>query len=732
MKKGMITALLGLALYHAQATAKEVLPYQNPKLSIEQRVNDLIGRMTLEEKVWQLNQYTLGTNNNVNNIGDEVTKVPARIGSVILFAEDAVLRNRLQKKAVEETRLGIPVLFGFDVIHGFRTIYPIPLAQACSWNPALSGECGQMAAKEARMSGTDWTFSPMIDVARDGRWGRVAEGYGEDPYTNAVFAAAAVKAYQGDTLASTATMAACLKHYLAYGASEAGRDYVYTEVSPQTLWDTYIPPYEAGVKAGAATLMSGFNCMNGTPATSNHYTLTEILKNRWRHDGFVVSDWHAVDQLINQGVAADKKEAAALAINAGLEMDMLGDCYSAHLAELVNEGKVSMQRVDDAVRRVLRIKFRLGLFEKPYTKELDAGKRILFPAYRQVSERMAEETMVLLQNANGVLPLSRPASIALIGPLAKDRENLLGSWKAHGRAENVCSIYDAMVREFPGTHIRYAQGCDFEGENRSGFDEAIAAAKQSDVVVLCLGEKREWSGENASRSTLALPAIQEELLTRLKEATGKPVVVLLSNGRPLELVRITRQADAVVEMWQPGVSGGTPVAGILSGRVNPSGRLAITFPYSTGQIPIYYNQRPTARTGTQGRYQDIPSTPLYEFGYGLSYTTYKYGSLKVSASRVSPEGKLTAEIDVTNTGTRDGMETVHWFINDPVCTIARPVKELRHFEKKLLKAGETQTFRFEIDPKRDLGYVDGDGRRFLEPGTYYIMVKDQKVKITVE
>lgn len=736
MRKRPIVLLLSLLISSAsvQTSAKDVNKplYKDAGAPVEKRVDDLLSRMTLEEKVYQLNQYTLGFNHNINNLGEAVKNLPAEIGSVIYFDADPQLRNGLQKKAMEESRLGIPVLFGYDVIHGFRTVYPIPLAQACSWNPALVEQSSAVAALESRMSGVDWTFSPMIDIARDGRWGRVAEGYGEAPYATAVYTVAAVKGYQGDDLSSDRRVAACLKHYVGYGASEAGRDYVYTEISRQSLWDTYLPPYEAGVKAGAATLMSGFNDISGIPASANHYTLTEILKNRWKHDGFVVSDWGSVIQLVNQGVAADAKEAAEKAFMAGVEMDMTDNCYQRHLAELVKEGKVPVANVDDAVRRVLRVKFRLGLFEHPYTKEVKQEERLLLPESLRAVERMAEETMVLLKNSDNVLPLSGVKKIALIGPMAKNRADLLGSWSAHGRAEDVCSIYDAMHREFAGkADILYAEGCDFEDESRGGFAEALDLAKKADVVVLCLGEKRGWSGENASRSTIALPSVQEALLAALKEA-GKPVVVLLANGRPLELVRIEKLADAIVEMWQPGVAGGKPVAGILSGRVNPSGKLAITFPYMTGQIPVYYNHRSPAREGRQGRYQDIPSTPLYDFGYGLSYTDYKYGDLKVSADKVKRGETLTVEIPVTNAGSRDGLETVHWFICDPVSSISRPVKELKYFEKQLIKAGETKVFRFNVDTERDLSFVDSDGKRFLEPGDYYLMVKDRKVRISVE
>ena len=713
----------------AAAKKQQLPPYKDATLSIDTRVTDLMSRMTLQEKIAQLNQYTLGRNDNVNNLDEVVTNIPGETGSLIYFGDDAELRNTMQKKAVEGTRLGIPILFGFDVIHGFRTVYPIPLALGATWNPELAGQACRVAAQEAYDAGIDWTFSPMVDIARDPRWGRIAEGYGEDPYLTSVFGAASVKAYQGDDLSQPYNIAACLKHYVGYGASEAGRDYVPTEISRQTLWDTYLPPFEAGVKAGAATLMSSFNNISGTPGSANRYTMTDVLKEKWGHDGFVVADWNAVVQLINQGMAEDGKAAAMYAINAGLDMDMVDNLYMQHLEDLVAEGKVSEDRIDDAVRRVLTLKFRLGLFDNPYTKEKPESERILLPRSLEIAEQAAVESMVLLKNDSGILPLSADLKIALIGPMAKNQADLLGSWYGRGRAEDVVSIFDGLKEVF-GTDPAYAQGCDFDSEIPGGFEEAVETASQADVVVLCLGEKRSWSGENASRSTIALPGIQEELLMAVKE-TGKPVVVLLSNGRSLDLTRISPAADAVLEIWQPGVMAGKAVASILTGESNPSGRLTVTFPYTTGQIPIYYNRRDSGRRGTQGLYQDIPSTPMYEFGYGLSYTDYEYGQLTVSADSFTVNDTVTASITVRNAGQMDGKETVQWYICDPYSTLTRPVKELKHFEKKLLKAGEEYTFTFEIDPARDLSFVNADGERFVEAGDYYIIVKDKKVKITL-
>lgn len=703
--------------------------YKNPAFSIDRRVDDLLARMNLEEKIYQLNQYTLGRNNNENNIGEAVKNIPAEIGSLIYFETTPELRNSVQKKAVEESRLGIPILFGYDVIHGFRTIYPISLGQAASWNPGLVEDACEVAAQEAFTSGVNWTFSPMVDVARDGRWGRVSEGYGEDPYVNGVFAAASVGGYQGDTLSAKNRVAACLKHYVGYGASEAGRDYVPTEISKQTLWDTYLPPFEVGIKAGAATVMSAFNNISGIPASANYYTLTEILKKRWKHRGFVVSDWDAVKQLITQGLAANEKEAAWYAFSAGLEMDMTDNCYQKHLGKLVKEGKVSMEAIDDAVGRILRLKFELGLFENPYTEILPDDRRFLLPSSLNVAEQLAQESMVLLKNNKGVLPLKKGHKIAFIGPMANNRLHLLGSWSAHGDEKDVVSILDGIRKEkgFIKKNILFADGCGFDGNDRSGFAEAIRVAEQADIIIACLGEKKTWSGENASRSVIALPRIQEELLENLKK-TGKPLVVLLSSGRPLDLSRIEPLADAMLEIWQPGITAGIAVAGILSGRYNPSGKLPITFPYTTGQIPIYYNHRKSGRTH-QGKYQNITSVPLYSFGHGLSYTKFEYGTLKLSSSKIRRGDTLRAEIEVKNVGNYDGKETLLWFVADPFSSITRPVKELKYFEKKEIPAGESRIFTFDINLERDLGFVNEDGKRLLENGIFYIMVKDQKVKI---
>ena len=728
--KHLATATFCLMVAFGCSSEKSSI-YKDVSADIEARVNDLVNRMTLEEKILQLNQYVLGINTVENNFGEMVKDIPVEIGSLIYFNDHAEVRNAMQKKAMEESRLGIPILFGHDVIHGYRTTYPIPLALACSWNPELVRQASEVAAQEAYDCGVNWTFSPMVDVSRDPRWGRVMECFGEDPYTNAVFCEAVVKGYQGDDMSEKNRIAACLKHYVGYGASEAGRDYVPTEISDQTLWDTYLPPFEAGVKAGAATLMSAFHTISGIPASANHYILTEVLKEKWQHDGFVVSDWGAVEQLRYQGMAEDEKEATMLAFNAGIEMDMADRMYQKYLAALLEEGKVDMKLVDESVRRVLRVKFRLGLFEQPYVEEKPESEMYLLPKSLEIAEKAAAESMVLLKNENSVLPLEDVGTIAVIGPVASDSTQHLGNWGARARAEDVVGIVQGMCEEYAGkSKILTAKGCDFEGEDKSGFAEAVRVTKASDVVVVCLGHKGSWSGENQSRSTIEIPQIQEELLSAV-EATGKPVVVLVTTGRPVELPRIEKKADAILQTWHSGVRAGKAIAGLLSGRYNPSGKLAMTFPYSTGQIPVYYNRRHRARTGDQGLYKDITSEPMYPFAHGLSYSTFEYGKLTVSADKLKEGETISAEVTVKNASQRDGLETVHWFVKDPYSHITRPVKELKYFEKKLIKAGENVTFRFEINPLRDLGFVNREGKKYLDKGEYRIMVGDQSVSIYV-
>lgn len=705
--------------------------YKNPSIPIDIRVNDLLSRMTLKEKIMQINQYTLGTNNIENNKGVEVKQIPAEIGSLIYFPTDPELRNRMQRHAMNDSRLGIPILFGYDCIHGFRTIFPIPLAQACSWNVPLFKKGCRVAAQECRMSGVDWTFSPMIDVSRDPRWGRVAESFGEDPYANATFGSAAVRGYQGRNMSDSLSIAACLKHYVGYGASEAGRDYVYTEISRQSLWDTYLPPFEKCVQAGAATLMSSFNNISGIPSSANHYTLTEVLRKKWGFRGLMVSDWGAVEQLVHQNMARDLKEAGQLALNAGVDMDMMSHAYDTYLESLVDEGKISTSTLDEAVRRTLRVKFQLGLFEHPYTPVSKAEDRFLRPQSVAAARQMAAESMVLLKNEHQVLPLKQGLKILVTGPVADATHDLLGCWWGHGEDGDIEKLNESIQKEFGSqAEVRYIKGCDFDGTDERQFKQVEKLSRWADIVITCVGEKGSWSGENNSHADIALPTIQRHLIQCVK-ASAKQLVLILANGRPMIITDEVAMADAVIEMWQPGLYGGSAVAGILSGRINPSGHLAMTFPYSQGQIPIYYGRRHSARPH-QGFYKDQTSEPLYPFGYGLSYTTFAYGEPHTNSHEVKAGDKFDVIIPVTNTGQRDGLETVFWYVSDPYGKITRPAQELKHFEKKLIKKGETVDFVFHVNVNRDFGYVDSGGKRFVEPGDIMILVGDKKLKFTIK
>lgn len=707
--------------------------YKDPNANIEDRIEDLLSKMTIEEKIWQLNQLILGENTNTNNIGIEIKEIPPEIGSLISSTTDTEVRNAMQKRAIEESRLGIPILFGMDVIHGYRTIFPIPLAQACSFNPELTMHASQIAAKEAKQSGVDWSFSPMVDIAKDPRWGRVAEGYGEDPYLASIFGSNVIKGYQGESLNDTFSIAACLKHYVAYGASEGGRDYHATEVSRNSLWNVYLRPFHTGVITGCATVMSAFNDISGIPASANHYTLTEILKQQWGHKGFVVSDWNSIEQLIFQGAANNRKHATELALNAGVDMDMKDLCYKDHISELLKEGKISRKRLDDAVRRVLRIKFALGLFEKPYTQIIPDSLRYLTDEYRQQAKDVAIESMVLLKNDNELLPL-KANKVALIGPMADDSINIMGSWSCHGMASDVVTIKTGL-RSSGLFNIEYSKGSGIDEPIKNGLADACRIAEKCDVVILCLGEYAWWSGENGSKSSISLPDVQKELLKGLAQ-TGKPIVLLLSSGRPLELHDIEPYANSILQIWQPGTMTGHAVCDILTGVVSPSGKLAMTFPYSTGQIPIYYNSRRQARfpyqNQGQGKYKDIPNEPMYPFGYGLSYTNFEYGKLMLSDTVAKIGDKLKISINISNIGKRDAKETCLWYISDPVSSITRPTKELKYFEKKVIRHGEKEVFDFELDTYRDLGYYTDNGDYIVEPGRYYVIVGKDSVEFNIK
>ncbi len=706
-------------------------------------VDSLLSQMTVEEKLGQLTQYTgrwTVTGPSVPQGGEEDLRA-GRIGSFLNITGAAVTRD-IQRIAVEESRLGIPLLFGQDVIHGFRTIFPVPLAEAATWNPALVEQAARIAAREAAAAGIHWTFAPMVDVARDARWGRIVEGSGEDPYLGSVMAAARVRGFQGDDLRDPSTILATAKHFVAYGAAEAGRDYNTVDLSERTLREVYLPPFKAAVDAGVQTVMTAFNEIGGEPATASHRLFTDLLRDEWGFDGFVVSDYTAVWELLHHGIAADSADAGRQALMAGVDMSMVDGIYIRTLPPLVASGVLPMSVVDEATRRVLRAKVRLGLFEDPYRyndPEREAAT-LLAPEHRAAAREVARQAIVLLKNDGNVLPLSRDLrSLAVIGALAADSVSALGSWAALGRAEETISILAGIRQAVPQTRVLYAPGYppargSFDeivaamlSEDTRGFDEAVRIAREADAVVLVLGEHREMTGEAASRATLDLPGAQEELARRVLDAAGdKPVVVLLTNGRPLAIPFLAEHAPALLETWYLGTEMGPAVADVLFGEVNPSGKLPVTFPRTAGQEPLYYNHKPTGRPPQAGqkytsRYLDVPWTPLYPFGFGLSYTTFAYDHLRLSTDRIPRDGTLTVQVDVTNTGDRAGTEVVQLYVRDEVASVTRPVKALRGFERVHLQPGQTRTVTFTLGSE-DLALYDLHMQRVVEPGFFTVYV----------
>ena len=705
----------------------------------ESRIDDLLAQMTLTEKIAQMNQLSghenpTGTLVQTSPLVDRIRRGEA--GSVLNVTGAAATRE-LQRIAVEETRLGIPLIFALDVIHGNRTVTPVPLAENCTWNPDLVEASARMAATEATASGIQWDFAPMVDVSRDPRWGRVTEGSSEDPYLVSVFARRRIHGFQGDDLAAENTLAACAKHFAAYGAVEAGREYNTVDVSDQRLRELYLPPFKAAVEAGVRTVMHAFNDIAGVPSNANRRLVEDILRGEWGYDGLLVSDWASVLHLMFHGVAEDRKAAATLALRAGCDIDMEGNCYFPHLEDAVREGIVSEKTIDAAVRRILRLKVDLGLFDDPYRYCDEERERtvILCDEHRRLAREIAHESVVLLENRDDVLPLSKNTkSIALIGPLADSPADMLGAWHGHGRAEDAVSILQGIRNVAPEVQIVYARGCSIEDEDRSGFAEALRAARRSDVVVACMGESWSMSGERRSLSKIGLPGVQRELLEALL-TTGKPVVLLLSNGRPLTLEWEQEHVPTIVESWFLGVEAGNAIADVLFGDCNPSGKLVMSFPRNAGQIPVYYNHRGTGcpyvpnadrkkRLGSQ--YYDIPNEPLYPFGYGLSYTRFEYGDIRLDRDAMTSDGSITATVSVANTGRYDGEEVVQLYIRDMVARITRPLKELKGFRKIALKRGERQdvSFRITLD---DLEYVLADGSVVSDPGEFEVFIGGSSV-----
>jgi beta-glucosidase len=702
-----------------------------PAADVE-RIDALLQKMTLEEKLGQLTQQWGGEVQDANpgarqRKQDEILEL-ARSGKVgsFLGAHGAAYTNRLQKAAVEKSRLGIPLLLGNDVVHGYRTILPIPLAEAASWDPDLAEQSARVAAAEARAAGTHWTFAPMADICRDPRWGRIAEGAGEDPYLGAALAAARVKGFQGRDLAAPDAVLACVKHLAAYGAAEGGRDYNTVELSERTLREVYLPPFHAAAKAGVGSVITSFNEINGVPCTADRHLLEQILRREWGFRGFVVSDWTSIPEIVVHGFVGDDAQAAELALRAGVDMDMSSFTYRTHLGKAVRAGKVPADLIDTAVRRVLRAKFALGLFDRPYADEARERRVTLSEEHRQTARRVAQHSIVLLKNDKGVLPLGdQLRSVAVIGPLADSRQDPLGTWAAVGKPEDVVTVLAGIKARAPaGTKVGHARGCDVGGDSRAGFAAAVKLAKASDVAVVVVGESEDLSGEAHSRSSLDLPGVQGELLKAV-HATGTPVVVVLMGGRPLTIPWAAEHVPAILMTWHLGVEHGLAVASVLFGDFNPSGRLPVTFPRSVGQVPIYYSHKNTGRPPGKDRYTskyvDLPSTPLYPFGFGLSYTRFAYSDLRLSAAKIDPQGRLTVTLAVKNAGDRAGDEVVQLYIRNRVASVTRPVKELKGFRRVTLQPGETAKVSLTVSGP-ELGYYNQEMRYVTEPGRYDVWV----------
>ena len=691
-------------------------------------VRDLMKKMTLTEKIGQLSQYVGGellTGPKSGAVSDSLF-VRGMVGSILNVGGVDNLR-KLQQKNMESSRLKIPILFAFDVIHGYKTIFPTPLAESCSWDLALMYETAKAAAIEASASGIHWTFAPMVDVARDPRWGRIVEGAGEDTYLGCKIAEARVRGFQWN-LGKPNALFACAKHFVAYGAPQAGRDYAPVDLSLSTLAEVYLPPFKACIDAGVHTFMSAFNSINGVPATSNRWLLTDLLRKEWKFKGFVVSDWNAVQELKAHGVAETDEDAAMAAFNAGVDMNMTDGLYNRCLEKLVREKNIDMNEIDTSVERILRAKYALGLFEDPY-RFLDnqrESREVRSASAMALARKAAASSMVLLKNANALLPLSKQTKrIALVGPLANNRAEVMGSWKARGEDKDVVTVLEGIKNKLgSGTEVNYVQGCDFLDPSTSEFSAALEAAKQSDVVIAVVGEKALMSGESRSRAVLRLPGKQETLLDTLRKA-GKPLVVVLMNGRPLCLESVDKQADAMLEAWFPGTQCGNAVADVLFGDIVPAAKLTASFPLTEGQIPNNYNYKRSGRPGDMPysstvRHIDVPNRNLYPFGYGLSYTTFSYGEMQCP-SAFDDKGFLPVSVDVTNTGNYDGEEIVQLYVADKVASMVRPVKELKGFQKVFIPKGQTKRVEFKLNVK-DLGFWNSLMQYVVEPGTFEIMV----------
>lgn len=695
---------------------------------MQRKIDSLLNVMTLEEKVGQMVLFTsdwdvTGPTMKSDYLDDIRT---GKCGN-IFNAHTTGFVKEIQRVAVEESRLGIPVMFGYDVVHGHRTVFPISLGESCSWDMEAVEKSARVSAEEAAASGLNWTYAPMVDISVDPRWGRVSEGAGEDPYLGSRIAEARVRGFQGDDLSDPLTVLACVKHFAAYGAPMAGRDYNTVDMSERYFREFYLPPYEAAVDAGALSVMTSFNELDGVPATANHYLLQDLLRDEMGFEGFVVTDYTSINEMVHHGYAADDRDAAKKAVLAGVDMDLQGELYYKYLVGLVEDGEVPEKVIDDAVRRILEMKARLGLFDDPYLYcDAEREKEIVYSeANLEAARDVARKSMVLLKN-DGTLPLQKGEKIAVIGELASSTRDLLGSWKAAGDWDFMKSIADAIKECNGKANVTYVKGCSPDGEDRGGFAAALSAARKADKVVMVIGERWDWSGEAASRANINIPGVQSELLEKIA-ATGKPVAVVLLNGRPLDLSAESEVASAIVEAWYPGTMGAEAVTDVLFGEYNPSGKLSMTFPRSIGQVPIFYYAKNTGRPiylpdpKYKSKYLDCPNDPLYPFGYGLSYTDFEYSDISLSSSEMRPGDTLTASVTVTNAGKLAGEEVVQLYIRDLVGSVTRPVKQLKGFEKISLAPGESREVTFEITNDM-LSFYRQDMSFGSEPGDFLVFI----------
>jgi beta-glucosidase len=728
MKK-IFFAITTLSIIYACSSSQKSVTISGKK-SIEQRVDSVLRLMTTEEKIGQMTQFTSDWDVTGPTMRAEY-KSDIRKGKVgsIFNAHTAKYNHELQRVAVEETRMKIPLIFGYDVIHGYKTIFPIPLGETSSWDMDALEKSASVAAAEAAAAGLHWTFAPMVDISREPRWGRVMEGAGEDPYLGSLAAKARVRGFQGKTFANGDKVVACVKHYAGYGAPLAGRDYNTVDMSERVFRETYLPPYRAAVDAGVMTVMTSFNEYDGVPATGNAFLLKNILRNEMNFKGFVVTDYTSINEMVNHGNVANDKEAGEAALNAGVDMDMQGAVFYNHLEKSLKEGKVKLADIDNAVRNILKIKFQVGLFDNPYAfmDETREKNTILNAANVAVARDVARKSIVLLKNEKQTLPLQKNVKIALIGPLADTKSELMGFWSGAGNANDCVTVEEGIKNANKNVTILKSKGCDFEGTDKSGFETAINTAKQADVIVACIGEMASMSGEAASRATLTIPGVQEDLIKELLK-TGKPVVIVLMNGRPLAIPYLAENCPAILETWFLGTQAGNAIADVLFGDYNPSGKLPITFPRHVGQVPIFYSAKNTGRPQPEdknfkwcSRYQDMPNAPLFPFGYGLSYTTFAYSDLMVDKTNFKFGESVKISVTLSNTGKYDGEEVVQLYTRDLVGSVTRPLKELKGYQKIFLKAGEKKTVTFMISDK-DLAFFTKNMTFKAESGDFDVFV----------